>query len=142
MGQARTLHAIGANTYSWSTGAGTSSINVNPTSTTTYTVIGTSSVGCVSSSTITQKVSSCTGLAKNVGDQTFQLYPNPSNGEFVLEFTKEADLIIYNSIGQQVTTQRIYKGKNQMNVTLSPGVYLFSISEGNSKFAGGKLIIQ
>jgi PKD repeat protein len=41
-----TLTASGANTYSWSTGAATPSITVNPTVTTTYTVTGVNSSGC------------------------------------------------------------------------------------------------
>lgn len=42
-----TLIASGANSYTWSTGANTASINVTPTVTTSYTVIGESS-GCTS----------------------------------------------------------------------------------------------
>ena len=47
-----TLTATGANTYSWSTGATTSTISVSPTVTTVYTVTGTSAAGCVSQKTI------------------------------------------------------------------------------------------
>lgn len=43
------ITASGATTYSWSTGATTSSITVNPSATSTYTVYGTA--GCKSSST-------------------------------------------------------------------------------------------
>ncbi|MEO6304787.1 MAG: T9SS type A sorting domain-containing protein, partial [Bacteroidia bacterium] len=50
-GSTGTLNAYGANTYTWSTGANTNSITDNPTITTTYSVIGASSVGCLSSST-------------------------------------------------------------------------------------------
>lgn len=44
-GYSLTLTASGANTYTWSTGAGTPSIVVTPTVTTTYTVGGTSGCG-------------------------------------------------------------------------------------------------
>jgi len=44
-----TLIVSGANTYSWSTGATTSSIIVAPTSATTYTILGTNTFGCVDS---------------------------------------------------------------------------------------------
>ncbi len=44
-GQSATLTAIGATSYLWSNGASGSSITVNPSSTTTYTVIGTTN-GC------------------------------------------------------------------------------------------------
>jgi hypothetical protein len=45
------LNATGATTYSWSTGATTQSITVNPASTTVYTVTGSTS-GCSASKTI------------------------------------------------------------------------------------------
>jgi Zn-dependent metalloprotease len=53
-GTAANLTASGALTYSWSTGAGTSSVSVNPASTTVYTVTGTNA-GCanVKTSTVT-----------------------------------------------------------------------------------------
>jgi len=50
------LTAIGAAGYVWSTGAITSSISVNPIVTTTYSVTGTSSVGCSSSATATVSI--------------------------------------------------------------------------------------
>ncbi|MDX2281208.1 MAG: choice-of-anchor I family protein, partial [Saprospiraceae bacterium] len=50
-----TLTAAGGGTYSWSTGANTAAITVNPATTTTYTVTVTNAAGCTatSSSTIT-----------------------------------------------------------------------------------------
>lgn len=47
-----TLTASGANTYSWSTTAITASTIVSPTLTTTYSVTGTSSVGCQVTQTV------------------------------------------------------------------------------------------
>jgi hypothetical protein len=46
------LTATGAATYSWNTTASTSSIAVSPTSTSVYSVVGTSSVGCLNSNTV------------------------------------------------------------------------------------------
>jgi len=54
-GNSTTLTANGANTYSWSNGATTSSISVSPSDTTIYTVIGSNS-GCSSNSADTVKV--------------------------------------------------------------------------------------
>ncbi len=48
-GQTVTLTATGGTTYLWSTGATSSSINVNPTTTSSYTVAETSSSGCSAS---------------------------------------------------------------------------------------------
>jgi hypothetical protein len=49
-GQSTTLTAGGASTYTWNTGSNLSSIVVSPTVNTSYTVSGTSPLGCVSSS--------------------------------------------------------------------------------------------
>ncbi|WP_185155398.1 putative Ig domain-containing protein [Rudanella paleaurantiibacter] len=52
------LTASGAVSYTWSTGANTASITVNPTSTTTYTVTGANAGGCTSFTTVTVTVNS------------------------------------------------------------------------------------
>ncbi|MDX2173949.1 MAG: SBBP repeat-containing protein [Bacteroidota bacterium] len=52
-GSSATLFSSGASIYSWVSGPNTSTFIVSPTVLTTYTVIGTSSVGCSSSNTIT-----------------------------------------------------------------------------------------
>lgn len=46
LGGSLSLKADGANTYTWSTGANSSSLNITPTISGTYSVIGTSSLGC------------------------------------------------------------------------------------------------
>ncbi|MGZ3902278.1 MAG: PKD-like domain-containing protein [Bacteroidia bacterium] len=54
-GQSTTLLASGATSYSWNTGAATNTISVNPATTTSYTVTGTSS-GCSASKPVTVTV--------------------------------------------------------------------------------------
>ena len=51
-GASSNLSATGANTYTWSTGFNTSSISVTPSVTTTYTVAGNSSAGCLATHTL------------------------------------------------------------------------------------------
>jgi SdrD B-like domain len=58
-GQSTTLYACDGTSYLWSTGDTTSYINVNPTSTQTYTVTVTKSNGCLSVSAITIYVNIC-----------------------------------------------------------------------------------
>jgi uncharacterized repeat protein (TIGR03803 family) len=55
-GSSATLTASGAVSYVWSNGATTSSVNVSPTDTTVYSVIGTGSNGCASKRCDTVKV--------------------------------------------------------------------------------------
>lgn len=55
-GVTATLIANGANTYTWSTNANGNSINVNPSSTTIYTVSGTDANGCTNNTTSTVNI--------------------------------------------------------------------------------------
>lgn len=55
-GGSATLTATGGGTYLWNTGATTGSITVNPTVTTTYSVIVTNSTGCTDTAYFTQTV--------------------------------------------------------------------------------------
>ncbi len=76
----RTLTASGASTYSWNTGATTSSIVITPLSTTNYTVVGTSTAGCASTNTLSQVVSSTPTVSANNGTicsgATFTIVPS------------------------------------------------------------------
>ncbi|MFL5754354.1 MAG: T9SS type A sorting domain-containing protein [Bacteroidia bacterium] len=64
-GASAVLTATGASTYSWNTGPTTSSINVSPLVSTTYTVTGTSPVGCTAQSTGTVLVSAPLSVSAN-----------------------------------------------------------------------------
>jgi hypothetical protein len=65
-GATATLTASGANTYTWNTGANTSSITASPASNTTYTVNGTSSQGCLGNLvTATVSVGSAPSISVN-----------------------------------------------------------------------------
>ncbi len=56
-GNSATLTVSGAMSYTWSNGLTTNTISVSPTSTTAYSVIGISSMGCTNSSSTTISVS-------------------------------------------------------------------------------------
>jgi gliding motility-associated-like protein len=56
VGQAATLTAVGAATYSWSTGSTSNPITVTPATTTSYAVTGTTTLGCFSVTTATVTV--------------------------------------------------------------------------------------
>jgi hypothetical protein len=80
-GQTATLSAMGASSYTWSSNENTIDITISPTTTTTYTVIGTDINGCENNATIQQDVSLCTGIQLNTGDvNKIMIYPNPTNG--------------------------------------------------------------
>ena len=107
-GQIATLIVTGASSYTWSTSSNSSSINVSPTVTTTYTVTGINSFGCLNNSFITQNVSTCAWIHEKSDSEFFDLniYPNPvsdilnivcAQSDFTVEILNATGQIIYQS---------------------------------------------
>jgi PKD repeat protein len=103
----------GATSYSWSFGDGTSSTLGSPshtfTTAGTYTVILTGTLGnCSSSDTIIINVG-FTGLEEVNLEESVNLYPNPSNGEFNLslnfEIEQDVEIRIFNTIGELLASR-------------------------------------
>ncbi len=102
-GEAVELNVYGANTYVWSTGSTTNSINVSPEQTTTYTVTGSNGPGCNTATSVTIEVMPIENVAyiPNV----FSLSStNPENNRlFVFGKNIETlELTIYNRWGEIV----------------------------------------
>ncbi|MBA2613303.1 MAG: PKD domain-containing protein [Bacteroidetes bacterium] len=125
-GDAATVTATGASSYSWSTGATSNNIVTSPTISTTYTVtgfIGTCSLAAVSN----VSVSLCLGIKNNLLQNTsITIMPNPNNGKFIanVEVNEGCSITIYNNIGQLI--QYIPQAKNKINVDLGKygkGIY-------------------
>lgn len=64
-GTSATLTANGASSYSWNTGATTNTLSVSPTVSTSYTVIGTSALGCTATAISVVSVSPSPSLSVN-----------------------------------------------------------------------------
>ncbi len=143
-GQNATLTATGANSYTWGTSATTSVIVVSPTITTNYLVNGTGSNGCVSSYTLWQNVSPCTGVNNMAANETerIHVYPNPSKGDITISVASEMHLIISNSVGQTIRTVNV-NASNNYKVTVSDlpeGIYF--ITDSKNKNNPQKIIIS
>ena len=69
-GQTSVITASGANTYSWNTGGNTASITVTPSSTTTYSVTGTSTAGCTGTATVSVTVNSLPTVTATASSST------------------------------------------------------------------------
>ncbi|MBL7918751.1 MAG: SBBP repeat-containing protein [Bacteroidia bacterium] len=69
-GSTATLFAGGASTYAWVSGPNTSTYAISPTVFTTYTVVGTSSLGCSSSNTISMGILTTPTINISAGSST------------------------------------------------------------------------
>lgn len=99
------LTASGASSYTWTTiGALTSTVQVNPVTTTIYSLTAISAEGCLNDGTYTLVVSLCTGIDQHSqsSENLFQVYPNPATSEFVIKGDTYMELNIVNELGQLV----------------------------------------
>lgn len=130
-GQSATLTASGGSTYNWSTGATTPDIIVSPTTTTMYTVTGTSSKGCSNNKVYSLIVESCTTL--NEGElKLVNIYPNPTNGILHIDFpgySDEVAVMVINSLGELIFDKKVSKEETVIDLNeLISGVYFVKIS--------------
>lgn len=133
-GETTTLSVMGASTYTWSTTETTTDIAVSPTVQTTYTVEGTDANGCSNTTTITQDVSLCTGVATLSNDASINVYPNPNNGLFTIEVTTASKVTVTNALGQVVIAETFDVGKHSININNeSTGVYFVKVMTNNKQ---------
>lgn len=143
--EAFTLTASGASTYTWSNNANTPSVSLTASVITTmiYTVAGTSSLGCVNSASVVVKIGGCVSLGEIENDDVMSVYPNPSNGEFIIEVAKaDVKLVIFNNLGQNVASYEFTDAaKHKINLSGLPvGVYYLSV---NGRFQkASKIVIE
>jgi hypothetical protein len=132
--ESASLTVSGGTTYTWSpNGANTSQIVVTPTASSTYSVLGQDVNGCKNTNTVSVIVASCIGIPKINSSLSFNLYPNPNNGEFKIDAEQEMDLILHNSLGEVVLTRHISSGENQISLKdCAKGLYFAKLSTTNS----------
>ena len=129
-GETAVLSASGAPSYMWSTGETTASIMVSPSTTTGFTVTGTSLSGCTKSTAFSQIVTICTGVAEAMPPGALKLYPNPTNGLFTIEAAAASRAVITNVFGQEIGTVELTSGQNSLELLHEPaGVYFIQVSD-------------
>jgi len=135
-GQTTTLSAMGTlgTTYTWTPGnLNGTSVSVTPSVTTTYTITGRNSNGCSNMSTVTQSVSLCTGLEELAQNEVFlNVFPNPNNGNYVIQSDKALNLSIIDQLGREMRTLSL-DASNRFTADISgmaSGIYYLVNREG------------
>jgi len=129
-GESAILTANGAYSYSWSTNSNSNSVVVSPTLNTQYTVVATNTANaCKTVKTHSVTVAKCTGLINvNKEETDFLVYPNPTDGNFIVETNELVNLFIYNKIGQVVYKSLNEIGKQTINLSeLERGIYFVEL---------------
>ncbi len=135
-GESANLQVSGATSYTWSTTNTGTVITVTPAATTIYTVGGVDNNGCASAASYTQNVNACTGIAsaQEGAFSGLSLYPNPSNGSFVIEVQQSMTMTILNNIGQVVHLQELQQGNNAVSLDgQANGIYFVNLKQGSQQ---------
>ncbi|MDF2453193.1 MAG: hypothetical protein K0S26_2697 [Bacteroidota bacterium] len=62
------------------------------------------------------------------------IYPNPNNGQFIVDLSSDRELEISNILGERVINQFLSKGQNQINIIDQPaGIYFVKIKSGDKQ---------
>jgi hypothetical protein len=123
-GQSVILTANGATNYLWSTSQTGSFINITPTTTTAYTVVGTDLNGCSNTASLQVQVSNCTEIGEDFKDAELMIIPNPSDGNIkITSVKKDMNLVILSQLGSIIK-------KISLTATNQQEVYLYDLPPG------------
>lgn len=132
-GQSFTITASGASSYSWNTGATSSSLVTSSTlvANVNYTVSGTDAYGCSNATVITIKVNSCIGI-EETQNSGFSLFPNPNSGIFQFKSDQKNNytLRIHNSIGQVIFMSVVSSDARIDMRSYKSGLYYIEVLNG------------
>lgn len=152
--QAQASGGVGSYSYSWSPAATLSNPSVanpiaTPTASTTYTVTVTDGT-FTDTDNSTVSVSSCVGIDENSAFGNVNVYPNPNDGNFILQiegynsshplmlelFTIESRCMYEEIIPAQTDTRKNIEFKN-----LNEGLYLLRISNKDNQMLK-RIVVQ
>jgi endonuclease I/chitodextrinase len=80
---------------------------------------------------------------KDLTFESFKMYPNPTNGNYInFSVTEDAVIHIYNVLGKLMQSSKVTRNKNSIDISkISTGIYLLKINSGK-QFITKKLIIN
>jgi photosystem II stability/assembly factor-like uncharacterized protein len=136
VGESATLSASGASSYTWDTGANTSSIVVSPSITTNYTVNGEDANGCANVFVISLSVDPCAGIYKNTQTNfVTSIYPNPFNEKITIATNiKGQQVKIVNALGLVIFDAVIKNEKTEFDLSHhSNGIYFIMVGNVSMK---------
>jgi hypothetical protein len=143
------LTSTGAINYTWTSSDGGSysgdSISVFPLTNTTYTVVGSDSIGC--SDTASKRIYVVARLSRinqiSGNNNQISIYPNPANEMLYIDCKlKNATLFITDLIGNKIKQANVENELTTLDIsTLSKGVYFLNIKTANNVITK-KFIIQ
>ncbi|MBL7930789.1 MAG: choice-of-anchor I family protein [Bacteroidia bacterium] len=145
VGESATITATGANTYSWALGGTSSTLAVNPSTTTVYMITGYSSANCTTTAQVTQNVNVCTAIDKQNDEVSdYVVFPNPTSSIIKVTFghNEETEIKIVSVAGTVVYQYKNYISGSEINCELlSKGIYFVQVNTVNKQVLK-KLIVE
>lgn len=142
----------GTATYTWSTGAHTTSITATPTATlTVYSVTATATSSCIATGSVsvitsTNAAENCPVSVKEEALVSYNLYPNPNTGEFTIAFNhvqNNATVEVMDALGKLVLSQNVNGMETTVNTTtLQNGIYFVTVRDEKNILVRTKVIKQ
>lgn len=83
-----------------------------------------------------------TGINSHDVETNVSVYPNPNNGQFVVNTPIDGTVKIYNVSGQIVAQETVYSGSNNVNIVNIPGCYFVTVETKNGSSAFKKMLVQ
>ena len=148
-GETKTLNVSGATSYTWNGAITGQSLIISPNSTSAYSVVGTTTTGCIFKASVTVTVSDCAGLNENKLSE-FSIYPNPANDFLKIQLPnyESGEFVrvqIYNSIGHLVFERELSISDKEEFVNISEfenGVYFINLTDKQNKIHVKKLLVS
>ena len=127
------INATGANSYTWSNNATGSVLTVSPVNSGTYSVLGVNINNCQSTKVFTVSVVPCTAMNVVSSNQVgIIVYPNPSQGVFVVEIKQRMQVSITDLSGSSVYKSQLAIGSHNIDLSkYADGVYLLEAANEN-----------
>lgn len=152
-GSSTDLTVTGGATWSWYAGAdfvgATATVTVSPDVTTTYVCNVTDSDGCEAVLDVTVFIDDGSGIPGITLNKSFAVYPNPSNGNFNIQFSlieeEQVDINVVNILGDRVVSENQVTVKdNLVQIDMgdvAPGVY-FIIIQSDDESVSKKMVVR
>lgn len=136
---------LGANTWSINGLSSTQTQTFAPTITTTYTLTGKSSNGCYNSILFTHSITICNNIQSYERLNSFNIYPNPNNGNFIIESDQVSEFYftLWDITGQLIYRQLLSYGTNEIKLgCINKGLYYYECINRNGKVLRSKVLIE
>jgi hypothetical protein len=149
VGETNTVVANGANTYSWNTGATSTSIAVTLSVAVnqSITLTGTDNNGCSNTTSVTLFVDACVGLKNGeVGNSGIKLFPNPGNGLIHVIFENAFEnnvILVHNTLGQIIAESKVTEKDFVLDLSAyKNGIYFVTVLQQSKMIYTAKVIKQ